>query len=63
MTTNTRQIVDYAYEDEAKEVRDSLYSAIHDKVMSHIETKKQEIAQGLIGQPAALRAETADENA
>ena len=60
MTDKTRQIVDYAYEDEAKDVRDSVYSAIHDKVMSHIETKKQEIAQGLMNQ---IQAEPADENA
>lgn len=43
-----RQIVDFAQNDQAKELRDSLYSGIHDKVMQHLETKKQEIAQNLI---------------
>ena len=62
MTDKTRQIVDYAYEDEAKEVRDSLYSAIHDKVMAHIETKKQDIAQALIARETPNE-EMADENA
>lgn len=46
----TRQIIDYAYEDNGKEVRDALYSAIHDKVMAHIESHKQTVAQNLISQ-------------
>ena len=46
----TRQIIDYAYEDNGKEMRDTLYSAIHDKVMAHIESHKQVIAQNLIAQ-------------
>lgn len=44
----TRQIVDYALDDNGREMRDALYSSIYDKVMAHIETKKQEIAQSLI---------------
>jgi hypothetical protein len=46
----TRQIIDYAYEDNGKEMRDTLYSAIHDKVMAHIESHKQQVAQSLISQ-------------
>jgi hypothetical protein len=46
----TRAIIDYAYEDNAKEMRDALYSAIHDKVMDHIELHKKEIAKSLITQ-------------
>jgi|TARA_R110000868_G_scaffold349177_1_gene610477 hypothetical protein len=46
----TRQIIDYAQNDQGAEMRDALYSAIHDKVMAHIDTKKQEIAQNLIAQ-------------
>ena len=45
-----RSIIDYAYEDNGKEMRDTLYSAIHDKVMAHIESHKQVIAQNLIAQ-------------
>ena len=48
MTEVTRQIIDYAYDDNAKEMRDALYSAIHDKVMAHIESQKKEVAQNLI---------------
>lgn len=48
MTDQTRQIIDYAYDDNAKDMRDALYSAIHDKVMDHIEAHKKDIAQNLI---------------
>lgn len=51
MTETTRAIIDYAAEDNGTEMRDALYTAIQDKVMAHIEAKKQEIAQGLIAQP------------
>ena len=44
----TRQIIDYAASDSAKEMRDTLYSNIHDRVMQHIDAKKQEIAHTLI---------------
>jgi hypothetical protein len=47
---NTKQIIDYAAEDNAKDMRDALYAGIHDRVMQHIDTKKQEIAQNLFGQ-------------
>jgi len=43
-----RAIIDYAYEDNGKEMRDALYSAINDKVMAHIETHKQQLAKNLI---------------
>ena len=46
----TRQIIDYAYEDNGTAVRDALYSSIHDKVMAHIEAHKQQVAQNLIAQ-------------
>jgi hypothetical protein len=47
---DTKQIIDYAAEDNAKDMRDSLYAGIHDRVMQHIDAKKQEIAQRLFGQ-------------
>ena len=43
-----RQIVDYAANDNAKEMRDALYSSIHDRVMNHLDAKKEEIARNLI---------------
>ena len=48
MTDTTRQIVDFAQDDNGVEFRNALYSAIHDKVTDHIEAKKQEIAHSLI---------------
>ena len=48
---DTRQIIDYAAADNAKEMRDALYSDIHDRVMNHLDLKKQEIAMNLIKQP------------
>lgn len=48
MMENTRAIIDYAYEDNAKDMRDALYSAIQDKVMAHIEAHKQQLAKNLI---------------
>jgi hypothetical protein len=48
MTDTTKQIIDYAQDDNAVEFRNALYSSIHDKVTAHIEAKKQEIAQTLI---------------
>jgi hypothetical protein len=48
-----RTIVDLADEDQAKEMRDAFYSALHDKVMAHIEAKKMEIAQNMFNVPDA----------
>ena len=45
---STRSIIDYAADDNGAEFRNALYASIHDKVTSHIEAKKQEIAQSLI---------------
>jgi hypothetical protein len=46
---NTRQIIDYALDDDAKSMRESLYASIFDRVTSAIEAKKQEVAHGLLG--------------
>ena len=48
MSETTRQIVDYADDGDAKNMRDALYSAIQDRVMAHIESQKQQIAKTLI---------------
>ena len=50
-----RQIVDFADEDNAKEMRDAFYAALQDKVMAHIEAKKMEVAQNMFNsQPDPL---------
>ena len=51
---DTRQIVDFAFNDDAKGMRDALYSNIHDRVMDHIEKHKQQLAQGMITQESEV---------
>ena len=58
----TRQIIDYAAQDNAKEMRDALYANIHDRVMQHIDAKKVEIAQNLITPQEASVEDTSVEN-
>jgi hypothetical protein len=48
MTDNTRAIIDYAYDDNASEMRSALYGAIHDKVSAHLAAHKQSIAHNLV---------------
>lgn len=50
MTDITRTIVDYAEQDQAKEMRDAFYSALQDRVMAHIENKKIEVAKNMFNQ-------------
>ena len=63
---DTKQLIDYAYQDNGVEFRNALYSAIHDRVSAHIEAKKQDVAQNLIGQtevPQDTEQDSAIENA
>lgn len=46
----TRQIIDYAAQDNAKEMRDVLYADIHDRVMNHLDAAKQAVAQNMFAQ-------------
>lgn len=52
-----RDLIDYAAQDDAVNFRAAMYAAIHDRVTAHIDSKKQEIAHGLIKQ----QEETADD--
>lgn len=45
---SSRDLIDYATNDDAVNFRAALYAGIHDRVTAHIEAKKQEIAQGLL---------------
>jgi hypothetical protein len=45
---STKNIIDYAMNDDGVKFREELYGAIHDKVSAHIEAAKQAIAQNLI---------------
>ena len=44
---DTRTIIDYAMNDDAKAMRDALYASIHDRVNAHIQAQKQEVAQNI----------------
>ena len=48
---NARAIIDFAGQNNGTSVRDALYAGIYDKVMAHIETKRQEVALNLIAEP------------
>lgn len=52
--SNTRAIIDYAMDDDAVGMREALYAEIMDRVHSHIELKKQEIAHGIITHPEEI---------
>ena len=58
---DTRPIIDYAQNDNGVEFRNALYASIHDRVASHIEAKKQEIAQNLIATPNEVEQEQEEE--
>ena len=45
---DTRQIIDYAADDDGVNFRSALYASIHDKISAHIDAKKIEIASSLI---------------
>lgn len=55
---DTRQIIDYAVNDNAKEMRDALYSSIHDRVSAHLDAAKQAVAQHMFAPEEADEAET-----
>jgi hypothetical protein len=44
----TRQLIDYASQDDGAKFREALYASIHDKVSAHIDAKKMEVAKNLI---------------
>jgi hypothetical protein len=58
---DTRQIVDYAEQGQAKEMRDAFYSALQDKVMAHLENEKMRVAQNMFNQPRDPMATAEDE--
>ena len=49
---DTRAIIDYAMNDDAKAMRDALYASIHDRVNAHIQSQKQVIAQSIFPEEA-----------
>jgi basic membrane lipoprotein Med (substrate-binding protein (PBP1-ABC) superfamily) len=58
---STKNIIDYAMNDDGVKFREELYGAIHDKVSAHIEAAKQAIAQNLIDVQDESEEETEEE--
>ena len=48
-----REIIDYAEEDNPNEMRNALYAALHDRVMSHIENHKVNVAKQIMNPDVA----------
>lgn len=48
---DTRQIIDYAMDDNAKEMREALYASIYDRVAAAFEQKRIEVAGSMLGMP------------
>jgi hypothetical protein len=44
---STRNIIDYAMDEDGVKFREELYGAIHDKVNAHIAAAKQAVAQNI----------------
>ena len=58
---DTRTIIDYAMNDDAKAMRDALYASIHDRVNAHIQAQKQEVAQSIFPEEVEEEYEEIDE--
>ena len=58
---NTRQIIDFAADDDAKGMREALYADIYDRVANAFEGKKQELAHNLMGMPLSTEEVQIDE--
>lgn len=48
---DTRKIIDYAMDDNAKEMREELYASIYDRVAAAFEQKRIEVAGSMLGMP------------
>lgn len=46
--SNTKAFIDYSMQDNGAAAREALYAEIHDRVMSHIDQKKMELAGGIL---------------
>lgn len=61
MTDTTRQIIDYAEQDQASEMRGAFYAELQNKIMSHIEDQKIRVAQSMFKQQPDPMATVTDE--
>jgi len=54
---STRNIIDYAMDDDGVKFREALYAQIHDKVSAHVQAAKEQMAKNLITPEAEVEAE------
>ena len=47
---NITSVVDYAFNDNAVEMKNALYSAINDKIFAALDQRKQQVAQNFLAQ-------------
>jgi hypothetical protein len=58
MTDTTRNLIDYAMDDNGVEFRQALYAQIHDKVSAHLQAAKQAVAQNIMADEEDYDSET-----
>jgi hypothetical protein len=58
MTDTTRNLIDYAMDDNGVEFRQALYAQIHDKVSAHLQAAKQAVAQNIMADEEDSNSET-----
>jgi hypothetical protein len=61
MSDNTRNIVDYAINDQGKELRDALYAEIHDRVTAQFESSKIALAKNLFATEETITEDVGEE--
>lgn len=54
---STRNIIDYAMDDDGVKFREALYAQIHDKVSAHVQAAKEQMAKNLITPEAEVETE------
>lgn len=59
--SDARTIIDYAMDDNAKEMREALYASIYDRVTQAFEQKRIEVAGSLLGLPLSTESVETDE--
>jgi hypothetical protein len=58
---STRNIIDYAMDDDGVKFREALYTNIHDKVTAHVAAAKQAVAMNMYAPEAGVEDTAAEE--
>jgi hypothetical protein len=58
---STRNIIDYAMDDDGSKFREALYASIHDKVTAHVTAAKQAVAMNMYASEAGDEESTAED--